>query len=69
MIAIHLTQTDYRKPLTKVALTFTLVNYLPSKDLVEVERLYKSCVERASADISARAEISAPGRLATWTAH
>jgi hypothetical protein len=69
MIAIHLTQRDYGKPLTKVALTLILANYLPTKGLIEVKRLNKFHAEPVSADISARAEISAQAKLATWSAH
>jgi hypothetical protein len=65
MIAIHLTQRDYGKPLTKVALTFISVNYLSAKGLIRVKRLNKFCTEPGPADISARAEISAQGKLAT----
>jgi hypothetical protein len=66
MIAIHLTQRDYRKPLTKVALTLTLANYLSANGLIEVKRLNKLHAEPVPADISARAEMSAQGTLATW---
>jgi hypothetical protein len=59
MIAIHLTQRDYGKPLTKVALTFTLAKYLSANALIDVKRLNKFHGERLSADISAGAEMSA----------
>lgn len=54
------------KHATKVRLTLGSVNYLSAKDLIKVRRLGEVCVELVLADISARAETSAQGTLATW---
>ena len=47
------------KGTTKVPLTFTMVNYISAKDLIEVRRLGGFRAEIGSADISAPADISA----------
>jgi hypothetical protein len=47
------------KGTTKVPLTFTMVNYISAKDLIEVGRLGGFRAETGSADISAPADISA----------
>ena len=47
------------KGITKVPLTFTMVNYISSKDLIEVRRLGGFGAKTGPADISAPADIPA----------
>ena len=54
------------KGVTKVPLAFNIVNYVSAKDLIEARRLGEFYAESVSADISARAEISAQRILAPW---
>jgi hypothetical protein len=53
------------KGTTKVPLPFTMVNYISSKDLIDVRRLGGFGAETGPAEISAPADISARRTVAT----